>query len=77
MEIHLYQHIFEQETQAFIERKNLNVPSFSFVILNFIIIPTKHLYGINNKSDGVGVVGMYETRERHMSARTVTCAQNQ
>ena len=27
--------------------------SFSFVVLNFIIIRTKNLYGINNKSNGV------------------------
>ena len=30
--------------------------SFSFVILNFIIMRTKNLYGINDKSNGVGVV---------------------
>ena len=35
--------------------------SFSFVILNFIIMRTKNLYGINNKSNGVGVVRMYVT----------------
>ena len=33
--------------------------SFSFVILNFIIMRTKHLYGINNKSNGLGVERMY------------------
>ena len=51
--------------------KNLNVLlrlfyrvllfSFSFVILNFIIMRTKNLYGMNNKSNGVDVVRMYVT----------------
>ena len=33
----------------------------SFVILNFIIMRTKYLYGINNKSSGVSVVRIYVT----------------
>jgi len=35
--------------------------SISVVILNFIIMQTKNLHGINNKSKGVGVVRMYVT----------------
>ena len=35
--------------------------SFSIVILNFIIMRTKNLYGINNKSSGVSVVRMHVT----------------
>ena len=35
--------------------------SFSFVILNFLIMRTKNLYGINNKSNDVGVVRMNVT----------------
>ena len=31
---------------------------FFFLYLNFIIIQTKNLYGINNKSNGVGIVRM-------------------
>ena len=51
------------------KEKNLNVllrPFYSvllffFVILNFINMRTKNLYGKNNKSNGVGVVRMYVT----------------
>ena len=35
--------------------------SFSFVIANFIFMRTENLYGINNKSNSVGVVRMYVT----------------
>ena len=35
---------------------------FSFVILNFIIMRTKNLYGINNKSNGVRVVAVITRR---------------
>ena len=35
--------------------------SFSFAILNYIIMRTKSLYGINNKRIGVGIVRMYAT----------------
>ena len=35
---------------------------FSFVILNFIIMRTKNLHGINNKSNDVGVVALITRR---------------
>ena len=35
--------------------------SFSSVIRNFIIMRTKNVYGINNKSNGVGVMRMHIT----------------
>ena len=46
-----------------LKAKNLNAVLYiaSFVILNFIIMRTKYLYGINNKSSGASVVRMYVT----------------
>ena len=38
-----------------------HIVSSSFVIPNFFIMQTKNLYGINNKSNGLGVVRMYVT----------------
>ena len=55
----------EKKTQTFcsgrfIESSSFSL-SFSCVILNFIIMRTKNLYGINNESNGVGAVRMYVT----------------
>ena len=55
-------------TQAFLKEKNLNVllrPFYSVLLFfvryskHFIIMRTKNLYGINNNSNGVGVMRMY------------------
>ena len=35
--------------------------TFSFIILSFIIMRTKKMYGIKNESNGIGLVRMYLT----------------
>ena len=35
--------------------------NFSFIILSFIIMRTKKMYGIKNESNGIGLVRMYLT----------------
>ena len=53
----------EKKTQTFCCGRFIESFSFyfSFVTLNFIIMRTKNLYGINNESNGVGAVRIYLT----------------
>ena len=53
--------LLKEKTQTFCCSRFIVCSSFSFAILNFIIMRTKSLYGINNKRNGVGIVRMYAT----------------